>query len=260
MPETDAMRIALQLYTLRKSGDELPTMLRKVADLGYAGVEFAGFGGLPATEVRQLLDDAGLEGVSSHVQFTALQDGLDDVIAYHQAVGASHIVCPSLPEDRCNARDVSLRTAATLRTWGQEVVAHGLQFGYHNHWVEFETVFGDERLFDLLFSPTSAAELKLELDVCWAQRGGQDAVACLARHADRTPLIHIKDMVRDESGRYTTVPLGDGIMDLDAVVAASAAASVEWLIVEQDDCEGDAYADAARSFAWLRQHGLTAQR
>jgi sugar phosphate isomerase/epimerase len=37
------MGIALQLYTLRdETADDFPGTLRKVAELGYQGVEFAG--------------------------------------------------------------------------------------------------------------------------------------------------------------------------------------------------------------------------
>ncbi len=240
------MGIGLQLYTLRGAPDDLPTKLRKVAELGYEGVEFAGFDGLPANEVNSLL--AELHWNASAVTWNSpnWQQNLDEVIAFHRAIGASYIVCPWLNEEQRNIRAASMQTAATLRDWGQTIAAAGLRFGYHNHWFEFEQSFDDERLFNLLVKD-AADTVKVELDVCWVQHAGQDPLAYLTAYAAQTPLIHLKDMTVDDEGTTTTVPLGTGIMDLDSVLKVAEDTGVEWLIVEQDECQGDPYANAAHS-------------
>ena len=43
-------QIALQLYTVREAaGQDFVGTLKRVADMGYPAVEFAGFGGLAAS-------------------------------------------------------------------------------------------------------------------------------------------------------------------------------------------------------------------
>src|ERR1044072_2990394 len=53
--------VGLQLYSLRdQCKTDLPGMLSAVSKIGYKGVEFAGYHGRTAKELRQLLDDNGL--------------------------------------------------------------------------------------------------------------------------------------------------------------------------------------------------------
>ncbi|MBM3498947.1 MAG: hypothetical protein FJX74_09780, partial [Armatimonadetes bacterium] len=59
--------IALQLYTLREwAAQDFPAVLKKVAEIGYKGVEFAGLHGMAPRDVRQLIDDLGLVACSAH--------------------------------------------------------------------------------------------------------------------------------------------------------------------------------------------------
>src|SRR5437867_2428084 len=59
--------IALQLYTLRNViGTDVEGTLRKVAEIGYQEVEWAGFYNKTAKEIRSLLESVGLKGPSAH--------------------------------------------------------------------------------------------------------------------------------------------------------------------------------------------------
>src|SRR5579875_3797458 len=61
-------QVALQLYTVRdETGRDFAGTLRQVAEMGYAGVEFAGYGDLSAQAMRSLLAETGLQAVGSHV-------------------------------------------------------------------------------------------------------------------------------------------------------------------------------------------------
>ena len=53
--------IGLQLYSVRDDcARDLPGVLKAVGGMGYAGVEFAGYYGRTAEELRLMLDDNGL--------------------------------------------------------------------------------------------------------------------------------------------------------------------------------------------------------
>jgi sugar phosphate isomerase/epimerase len=52
--------------------------------------------------------------------------------------------------------------------------------------------------------------------------------------------------------REATCPVGDGTLDYAAVVEAAPAAGIEWLIVEQEDLDGDRFEATERSATTLR--------
>lgn len=91
--------IALQLYSVRHDAEaDLAGTLAAVADMGYEGVEFAGFHGYAAENVRAMADAAGLVIVGNHTPYAALQDGtLAETIAYHKVLGSICMVVPGLP-------------------------------------------------------------------------------------------------------------------------------------------------------------------
>jgi hypothetical protein len=118
--------------------------------------------------------------------------------------------------------------------------ALGLRYGYHNHWHELEPLDDGTTVLDLL------AELPvwLELDLGWVWWAGADPVELLERFRGRTPLVHVKDLRARGSREYC--PVGDGGVGYERVVPA---ADVEWLVVEQDEHDGDALEAVARSYA-----------
>ena len=65
-------KVYLQTYSLQDHMfTEFKESLKKVADIGYAGVEFAGsnYGNLPAAELKAYMKEIGLEPLSSHVGY-----------------------------------------------------------------------------------------------------------------------------------------------------------------------------------------------
>jgi len=222
--------IALQLYTLREEmAQDFEGVLRQVAELGYVGVELAGTGGRSAAEVRALLDKYGLKASSAHVPLEVLESDLNKAIEEAKTIGYSIIAVPFLMPNRRGDRDGYLKLAALLDSIGAELKKHGLQLAYHNHDFEF-VQFDGEYALDLIYANTDPENLKVELDVYWVQYAGVDPVAYVRKYADRTPLIHLKDMTNDEERFFAEV--GEGTVDIDGVIAAATGA--EWLIVEQD--------------------------
>ena len=81
--------IGLQLYSVRNDcAKDLPGVLRAVARMGYEGVEFAGYHGRSAKELRQLLDDNGLKCCGTH---TGLNTLLGDA-----PVSYTHLTLPTI--------------------------------------------------------------------------------------------------------------------------------------------------------------------
>ena len=92
--------IALQLYSVRDdAAKDLAGVLSAVAKMGYDGVEFAGFYGHSAEDVRKLLDDNGLKMAGAHVGIdTLLGDELEKSVEFHRTVGNQYLIVPGLGE------------------------------------------------------------------------------------------------------------------------------------------------------------------
>ncbi|WP_281889747.1 sugar phosphate isomerase/epimerase [Paenibacillus sp. YYML68] len=248
------MGIGVQLYTLR---DELAAdfrgTLRKVAELGYEGVEFAGYGDIAADEMKALLQELGLQVAGSHVSLERLRSNLEGEIAYMKTIGGKTIICPYSSPD---ADEEGWKAViAELRSYGEQISKHGLLFAYHNHEFEFEGKVGDSLIFDAIFESSSPETLQVEMDVCWVKRGGQDPIAYIHKYAGRLPLVHMKDFNYDGDG-VQTLELGQGIVPLAEVLAAASDSGVQWLIVEQDRCQNPPLVSVENSLNWLREHYL----
>ncbi len=245
--------IALQMYTLRDDAQrDFAGTLRKVAELGFQGVELAGTGGMGAGELRHLLRELGLEVAGSHVGLDQLENNLEAAIEYNLEIQNRFIVCPWLPESRRQSADEYRRLAESLNDIGARCKERELQLCYHNHAFEF-TRFEGKNALDILAEATFPDLVMLELDTYWVEYGGESAVKYIDRYAGRVPLVHLKDLATDEKRSFAE--LGQGSMDWDAIIAACERASVEWYIVEQDTCQRPPLQSVAMSLDYLRAKG-----
>ncbi|NQT85047.1 sugar phosphate isomerase/epimerase [bacterium] len=245
--------IALQLYTVRQDIDtDLQRTLRNVAEIGYAGVEFAGYADWKATELKSLLADLNLRPAGGHVPIDQLEKDIHKVIHFNLELGNPYVVCPWIPEERRKDKADWLIIADLFNSVGQKCRQNGLTFCYHNHSFEFEK-FGDTYALDLLFGATRPNLVNAELDTYWVKHGGEDPVDYLRRYAGRCALVHLKDMAGDEKRSFAEV--GAGILDWDAIFEAAEAGGAEWYIVEQDTCPGPPIESARISFENLKKWG-----
>lgn len=248
------MGIGLQLYTLRNElAEDFRGGLRKVAALGYEGVEFAGYGGLTAEELRALLDELGLRAIGSHVRYPLLKERLQEELAYAKAIGAEYVVCPNLPPEE---REDWGSVYAFLSEAGEEAKKYGLRLAYHNHAFEFESKVDGMWAYDALFERVAADRLQVEMDVGWVQFAGEDPLAYIRKYAGRLPIVHLKDFRKAADGTIDTRELGHGIVPLPDVLQAASDAGVAWLVVEQDQCVNPPFDSIATSVEWLKANYL----
>ncbi len=246
--------VALQMYTLRElARTDFPGTLRAVAQIGYAGVELAGYGGLSGPQLRRLLDEVGLAVAGDHVSLDRLETALPEVIELERALGNRFVVVPSIPEARRRDAAGYLSVAESLNHIGSQLQGEGLQLCYHNHAFEFERFDGRTGL-ELLLESTDPALVKWEPDVYWIVRGGEDPAALIRRYRGRCPLIHLKDMTNDEARTFAEV--GEGSIDFRPIFLAAEEGGVAWYIVEQDRCARPPLESVRLSFEHLRAWGI----
>jgi sugar phosphate isomerase/epimerase len=226
--------VALQLYTVRdETAKDFKGTVRKVAQMGYAGIEMSGDGGLSMTEMKELLAETRLKVAGSHVGLERFEKDLANLLAFYKATGTQFVGVPALPGDLRNPAGYK-KAAASLNKIGAEMQKAGLVLYYHNHAFEFEAMDG-QRGIDVLLGETDPALVKFEVDVYWVCYGGQDPAAFIRAHSGRFPLIHLKDM-KGTGKERTYTEVGEGLLDFQAIFTASEAQGAAWYIVEQDIC------------------------
>ena len=242
-----SLQVALQLYTVRdETSRDFVGTLRRVAQIGYAGVEFAGYGNLTAPEMSALLTETGLRAVATHLRLDVLQGlQLDEAIHYCKDIDCSIIVLPSLPHEWRSLAGIQA-LAPQLNAIGQRCQQHGITFAYHNHDFEFARTDGTY-LLDHLLHATDSSLVKLELDMYWAAYANVDPVAYLQKHTDRIALIHLKDMAPDRS----MTEVGKGMLDMQSICAFAEEHNL-WGIVEHDHPDMPSLESARISLEYFR--------
>ena len=237
------LKRAVQLYTVREeaSKDFLGT-LEKVAELGYEGVEFAGFFDVPAEVLKEHLDKLGLAAIGSHTPMQLLLDDIEAVIAYNKIIGNSNIICPWAKVE--NEED--LKTLITqLRSVIGLIQEAGMELMYHNHAHEFITIEGNYAL-DLLLEAFQGG-LKPEVDTFWVYRAGVDVEEYLLKHKESIKLIHVKDGTEEGP-----MALGEGDAPVRTVMSVAEELGLEWIIIENDNPLPDGLSDIGRSMDYIK--------
>lgn len=250
-----ALPVALQLYSVR---DELEAdfegTVKKVKELGYDGVEFAGLYGKSAAEVKAILKEVGLVPVSAHVSLDELLSDTAAVVAAYKEIGCEYIAVPYLPEDRRPGTEGFARTIEDIKNIADECIKQGIQLLYHNHDFEFAKLDGKYAL-DILYSEVTADRLQTEIDTCWVGVAGEDPSAYVLKYSGRAPVVHLKDYymqgrekpkklyeligIEDDSETESEEtfgfrPVGYGVQDMPSILDASVKAGAKWVVVEQD--------------------------
>ncbi|WP_166242292.1 TIM barrel protein [Paenibacillus turpanensis] len=244
--------IGLQMYTIRDAtAVDFKAALRQVAELGYEGVEFAGYGDIPAGEMKQLLEELQLKAIGSHVGLHALRTNLQEEIQYLKEIGGTYLVCPYiLPEDR-GSEEVWKELFRFFGDVAEKTAEQGLIFAYHNHDFEFVDQADGRFVFDALFAATPEDKVKVEMDIGWVDFAGQSPIEYIGKYSGRLPLLHLKDYRKKDDGSIDTVELGQGVLPLFDIIRAAEHAGTEWLIVEQDQCANPPMESIRDSMRWL---------
>ena len=270
--------IGYQLYSAREEcSKDLLSVLKQLKALGYDGVEFAGFYGHTADEIREMLDEAGLVAFSDHVPFAVIEQDMYAVISDHVKIGCKYIAVPYLGDEDRPGQPGFAKVLRVIAKFGALCKTAGIQLLYHNHDFEFEKLSGMYAL-DFLYEAVDADLLKTEIDTCWVNYSGENPAAYIRKYAGRAPIVHLKDFVGSRGGAqpYALVkadgsddgknaaettfefrPVGHGYQDVPAIVEAGLEAGAFCFIVEQDQWYDRTPMEAAgMSIETLKKIGL----
>ena len=243
--------IALQLYSVREFlPKDFAGTLDQLGAMGYRECEAAGFYNHTPSEVKQAMAHAGLHCVSAHYPMQQLQQSLDDILKFGSELGLSYMICSS-PMARGPAPTSVKSWVASLESMDQDgwkwnieqlnrigalTQKEGIQFGYHNHFIEFHEHDGFMP-YDLLLKETDPKLVTLEMDCGWVVIGGHRPQEYLTRYPERYSMLHVKEF-KLEGWKPGTEPvsteLGRGSIDYAKIFAAAKKAPIKHIFVEQE--------------------------
>jgi sugar phosphate isomerase/epimerase len=263
-----ANKISVQLWTFAEyigfgtdaaTIERTRTVFQRLSDMGYRNVEPFTLSGLSAEDYRALLDEYGLKASARHVDVgTPANPGdIEQIIADNKTLGIKYFGSGSTPifPPIYTTEAEWVAYAEYLDEVGEMARKSGQTLMVHNHDVEFETVFGDQTVYDILMANTDPRNVAFQLDLYWATNGDGigNPLDLIERYGNRIQLFHVKDMAAGPfPGRIEIV--GDGIIDFPAIFAA-AGGSTRYYVVEHDPRFGDSTFDpfeaAAKGFDYL---------
>lgn len=260
--------IGLQLYTVRDAMAKDPAgTLAKVAQIGYNSVELATytgsekFYGMSPSEFAVVLKQNGLVAPSAHYrlgeeqpkgevqQGTMLHDW-DKAVDDAAALGLKYMVCAYLADVERGNLDHYKKVAEQLNTAGERCKKAGIQLCYHNH--DFEFIKQDDQYpYDILLS-TDKDLVKMEIDLYWVTKAGQDPIKLFNEHPGRFPLWHVKDLDNTPKKDFTEV--GNGIIDFKKIFEQKSKAGMKYFFVEQDKTPGSPFDSITKSIAYIKKN------
>ncbi|MEL4309051.1 sugar phosphate isomerase/epimerase family protein [Joostella sp. CR20] len=234
----------LALYTLRDDmGKNTEATLDSVAKAGYVNVEAAGYSNgkfynLTPENFKKLLNDKGLNGVSTH-QGSATLDNIDTEIADVKAAGFTYFVIPVPPmgrfkynaETQTMGMDPDLDFMVNfLNTVGKKCSDAGLQLLYHNHDFEFKKNENGIVPIEYFLENTDAKYVNFQMDLFWVTKAGANPIEYFEKYPGRFKLWHVKDMSTD--GKFA--PVGEGTIDFGKIWEKRELSGMKYYMVEQD--------------------------
>jgi sugar phosphate isomerase/epimerase len=257
--------IGLQLYTLREQlAKDVPGTIKHAAELGFNEVETFGYNGkffgMDAAAYKALLDQNGLKAPSGHYMYGnfgnrqvpgTILSGWEKAVDDAAAIGQQYMVLAYLmPEERKSLDDYK-QIAADLNKAGRVCQKAGIQLCYHNHDFEFQAINGTLP-YDLLTSLTDPTLVKLEMDLYWTVKAGQDPVALFGKYPGRVALWHVKDIDKTEKKNFTEV--GNGTIDFATIFKQANLSGMTHFFVEQDQCPGSPFDSIKQSIGYIKKN------
>jgi sugar phosphate isomerase/epimerase len=243
--------IGLQLYSVRHDCEQdLPGVLEAVADMGYEGVEFAGYYGRSAEQLRDLLQKYGLKCCGTHIQLDALRgDEFKKTVEFNQTIGNQYLIVSWMPESYAQSVESAKEMAQVYNDLADRLQRLDMFVGYHAHGGDFKKI-GDEFAWDLFFAHTKDTVV-MQMDVGNCLEGGGDPIASLRRFPGKSQTIHLK-----EAGGPATAVIGEGDVNWEEVFEiCETTGGTKWYIVEHERSAGTPLENVKRCLENLRKLG-----
>jgi len=246
--------IALQLYSVREdcAKDFLGT-IKKVAEMGYQGVEFAGYHNADAKAIRKCLDETGLKAAGCHIGVDSFKDeNFTATVDFHKTLGCDNLVIPWIPEEMRNTPEACAKTCKMLTALVEKLKPLGMRTGFHAHQGDMGPLSGGKSAWTLLGEGTPK-DFIMQYDTANGVAGGADPVKPILDLPGRGITVHLKEY----KGGHGLAVIGEGDIPWAKVFdACESVGGTQWYIVEhEDDPHQPALVAVEKCLANLRKMG-----
>lgn len=220
--------ISLQLWSVQDACQEnFEEVLTKVKEYGYDGVEFAGYYGRSAEEIKKTLAELSLKGSGAHISFESLRDDFEKTINFEKEIGNQAVIVPYMGAD--SLEEWTEKNLA-LKEIAKKVNSEGLVLGYHNHAHEIMDI-PDVNILEKMVE--MIPDIQLEVDTYWLSYAGVDVLAWLKKYQKNIKWLHLKDMLVTGEEKEST-EIGQGILPIESYLNWAKNANLEWVVIEQE--------------------------
>lgn len=249
------MEIGAQFFTLRdfcKDTESFSETLKRVAEIGYKTVQISGTCEFEPKWLKEELEKNGLKCVLTHTPADKLQNDPTRVAADHDAFDCKYVGLGWFGFSEENDGQHYDDFIRIYKPVANTLKQNGKYFMHHNHDQEFQK-YKEKLILHRLAEDFSPDEMGFTLDTFWVQAGGGDPAWWIERLSGRVPCIHLKDYA---FGKKMAV-IGEGNINFDRVFEKAESAGTKYMLVEQDDCNGeDPFDCLKRSYDFLRSRGF----
>lgn len=217
---------------------DFPGTLKQLADAGFQSIElcspvgysdsgFAALAKYKGSELKKIINDAGLTCVSSHFGMDELRENQGDRIAWAKDVGLTQMLVASLGGPKSPTMDDVKRAADEYNRMGEKAAKAGIQQGLHNENFETSTVDG-KRTYDILFQLLDPKLVKFQFQVSTIAQGF-DAAEYLTKYPGRFISMHVQGWSAPDK---KIVPVGKDTLDWKKIFTAAKIGGIKNYFVE----------------------------
>jgi sugar phosphate isomerase/epimerase len=259
---------------LKDMSEDMLGTLKKIAALGYDGIEITGFFGHTAAQIKACCQKAGVEPFGCFVRLTELagekepprekgnwnvyETAFDipgktseEKMQYIKAIGCQYVglLVPNGLMDETITEKINKVSALARR--------FGMRLQYHNHDYEFNNVVNGQRRMDFIMENTNS-DVLFEPDLGWLEIGGANCEKYLHKYADRIEIVHLKDYYRisdDIEQPFVFRPTGYGVVDWARLLPlCEEIIKPAWYTLDHDKAyDGDIYEELSMSLDFVKK-------
>jgi sugar phosphate isomerase/epimerase len=233
--------IGCQTWPVREGiAKDFPGTIKQLAAAGFQDIELcspvgyndSGFGGLAkykGSELRKMLNDWGVECISSHFGIEELRKDQAGRIAWAKDLGLTQMLVASLGGPKNPTMDDVKRAADEYNKMGEKAAAAGIRQGLHNEGFETSTVEG-KRTYDILIGLLDPKFVNFQFQVSTIS-DGFDAAEYFMKYPGRFFSMHVQGW---SAATKKIMPVGQDTLDWKKIFTAAKTGGVKNYFVEMN--------------------------
>jgi sugar phosphate isomerase/epimerase len=245
--------------------NDIKTMMTRVKQTGYAGIESGTPAGYTYSEYKTLMDEIGLTVVTAGgLRYPELAgNDFTKKIEACKALGAANVMVSHVANVALGNPEELKLFIKNLNRAGKALIQEGIHLSYHNHAIDFSKVNG-KRIIDHIIEGTDPQCVFFEPDTHWIQAGGGHVITWLKKLKGRMYIVHFKDYAIDQYSDHTFLEcthkifaeIGEGNLNWPGIVKECHEQDIAWCAIEQDKVQRPGYEAIALSIKNLKGFGV----